>query len=71
MRVIYKYVVPLGNDYAMHEVPVGAVVCLVGTDPRSGQPAFWAVVDANAPEETREFIVVGTGQFFGIIRFRA
>lgn len=51
---IWKFA--LGDDI---EMPAGAAIVQVSK--QNGAPTLWAVVDPDAPTETRAFEVLGTG----------
>ena len=57
MRTIYKYPVPL--DYGAVDMPRGAEILSVHT--QRGLPQMWAIVDPEAPLESRRFHLFGTG----------
>ena len=56
-QMIYKYPVSIGTFF--HMIPKGAEVLCVQMQDRI--PQIWVLVDPDAEEEKREFIVVGTG----------
>lgn len=60
MGVIYRYEVGLRLPDVL--MPVGAEV-ISAAPARSGRAAYdvWAIVDPDAPQETRRFHVVATG----------
>lgn len=55
-RRVWKYLLDAESELRM---PVGAEILCVRT--QAGHPAMWALVDSNAPLETRSFSIVGTG----------
>ena len=58
MKVIYKYdLKPKTNQLTM---PRGALILCVQT--QQGVPRLWALVDADAPDETRVIEVYSTGE---------
>lgn len=56
MKTIWKY--DLEGNVAF-EMPKGAEVISVQVQHR--RPCMWAVVDTEAPKETRNFTIFGTG----------
>lgn len=58
MRSIWKFDLPV-RDVAEVEMPAGARVLTVQT--QHGNAQLWAIVDTEAPKETRRFFVIGTG----------
>lgn len=58
MTTIWKF--PVRTDAAVM-MPVGARILHVANQPYVG-PCLWAEIDPDAPEEPRQFAVVGTGQ---------
>lgn len=63
MKVIYKYRLPF-MEVAKVNLPVGAHIIRIDgeTDPTTGgQISLWAIVDTEAPLETRTFHLFKTG----------
>lgn len=63
MNVIYKYRLPF-MEQAKVNLPVGAQIIRIAgeTDPLTGgQISLWAIVDTEAPLETRTFHLFKTG----------
>lgn len=63
MNVIYKYRLPF-KEVAEVVLPVGArIIRIDGEDsgPAAGQISIWAIVDSEAPLETRTFHLFKTG----------
>lgn len=58
MKRIYKYQIPLQGRFSIR-LPAGAV-CL-SAQAQYNTPQLWALVDIDAPDELREFALVGTG----------
>jgi hypothetical protein len=59
MITIWKYPLAIWGEVQKIEMPIGArVLCVQLQDER---PFLWAVVDDEAPAETRAFIMHGTG----------
>ena len=50
---------PPHGDRAAISMPKGAVVLTVQV--QNGRPVIWAIADPRAPQEPREFVIVGTG----------
>lgn len=59
MKSIFKYPLPATPKEFSFSLPVGAVILSVQT--QNGAPTMWALVDDEATEETRRFIMFGTG----------
>ncbi len=58
MKTVWKYpIVPVG--LLAISLPVGAQI--LDVQAQDGTPMMWAVVDDEAPKETRTFALVGTG----------
>ena len=55
-RRIYKYVLRLGGEL---ELPVGAEILCIQT--QYNEPTLWALVDPDAPMESRRIRTYGTG----------
>jgi len=60
MRVVFKYVIPMQNEFAI-EMPLKAQI-LCGQMQR-GTPCIWALVDDQKAKEKRMFRLIGTGRF--------
>ena len=63
MKVIYKYRLPF-METAEVVMPVGAKIIRLEdekTGPSAGQISIWAIVDTEAPKETRVFKLFKTG----------
>lgn len=58
-HVIYKYAI---SPDAVLAMPQGARILSVAA--QRGQPHIWALVDPQAPTETRRFRTVATGEQF-------
>jgi len=58
MTTIWKFALSTGTSTAV-EMPAGANVLCV--EAQHGSSFLWAIVDATAPKETRNFRVYGTG----------
>lgn len=59
MATIWKYDVPTDQSFTL-KIPAGSQVLCVQVQHNS--PRIWVLVHApNAPEDTRRFVVVGTG----------
>jgi hypothetical protein len=58
MRTIFKYPLYIA-DYVSIEMPRGAEILHVAV--QGNQPCIWALVDAEADLEVREFNCYGTG----------
>jgi hypothetical protein len=60
MKTIYKYPVPIDDDFEL-DLPVGARLLCVDT--QRGVPNLWALVDMDPGlgSETRRFRLAGTG----------
>ena len=58
MRSIWKFPLPVG-DFVAISMPAGARVLTVQT--QGINACLWALVDTDAPRETRRFRVFGTG----------
>ena len=59
MNVIYKYPLPAKEKFEL-DLPVGAKIIRV--DDVEGHFWLWAIVDTEAPKETRRFECYKTGQ---------
>ncbi len=57
-KTIWKYPTPI-KDLVEHLMPQGAHVLCVQL--QRGVPTMWAIVDPEAPQETRRFRWFGTG----------
>lgn len=61
MKVIYKYEIPLNLRGTVDvDMPRGAQILHV--DKQGDRIYAWALVNPNAPTETREFRIMGTGR---------
>jgi len=58
MRTIYKYKLPVGDEFAL-EMPAGAEVLTVQM--QDDQPFIWALVNTDHSPQLRQFLVLGTG----------
>lgn len=59
MSVIWKYPI---SPKCTHEMPVGAQILAIQT--QAGTPVIWALVDPDAPKESRAFVAFPTGVIF-------
>lgn len=60
---IYKYPISVTDEFELC-LPKGADILTIQTTPTSqgeGVPYIWAMVDTEAPNETRRFRIIGTG----------
>lgn len=57
MTTIWKF--PLSDETTALEMPAGASILRV--DVQDGSVFLWAMVDTDAPKETRFFLFYGTG----------
>ena len=60
MRTIWKYEVPPNTQNFRRVLPKGAKILTVLL--QFDKAAFWAEVDPSEPDETRSFVIVGTGE---------
>lgn len=66
MRTVWKYPVPVQDDFAL-TMPQGATILSVqaqgshAVPGQGGQPVLWALVDPDAPITQRQFRLAGTG----------
>ena len=58
MKTVYKYPVPVADAVRLN-MPVGAKILTVQS--QNDTPTLWALVDPDAPLESRVFRVIGTG----------
>lgn len=58
MRTIYKYEIPVADDFTLH-LPARAKVLTV--DNQFGEPHIWCEVETLAGTEPRLFSIIGTG----------
>lgn len=58
MKTVYKYPFQVGQGTNL-SLPKGAQILCVKT--QREVPCLWALVDNHAENETREFIIAGTG----------
>lgn len=58
MKAVWKYDVPIDDDFTLR-MPEGAKI-LSGAVQR-GSPVIWALVDTQASDVSRHFILRGTG----------
>lgn len=61
MKAIWKYPLAVVDGIQTRKIPIGATFCHVGNDPRGPGVAVWFHVDSARSEESRDFMVVGTG----------
>ena len=59
MTSIWKFPLSVQNEPVAVEMPRAADVFHVAG--QGGSPCLWAVVDTEAPKETRRFLTIGTG----------
>lgn len=60
MYKVFKYTIQEeAEDYFSLPLPKGAKILSV--QEQGDEPQIWALVDSNAPEEKRNFLLVGTG----------
>lgn len=59
MSTIWKYPI---SPKCTHEMPVGARILAIQT--QAGAPVMWALVDPDAPKESRAFVAYPTGSPF-------
>jgi len=57
--IIYKYAVPIDEDFFELCLPKGAEILSVQT--QGNKPCIWALVDPGQSKEQRSFCLVGTG----------
>lgn len=67
MKTIHRYELKI-TDRPKVAMPLGAEVLSAPPDPRSHRPIesrieIWARVDDTQPLETREFLIIGTGNY--------
>ena len=55
---IHKYLVPIEDKISI-ELPIGAKI--LSFQSQHNRPTIWVLVDPNAPKETRNFRIFGTG----------
>lgn len=63
MKSVFRYQIGELNQDGIFAVqmPVGAKVLLAGEQEARGELSLWALVDSEAPMETRRFQIAGTG----------
>lgn len=61
MKVIYKYVLPVGEVYTL-QMPRDRALAKVGRDPLSGLPAMWFIVESDSPKQECKYKVFATGE---------
>lgn len=66
MRSIYKYPFALANRVSI-ELPKGAKI--LSFQSQGEQLCIWALVDASAEDEKRNFRIFGTGTIFDISHY--
>lgn len=63
MKTIYRYELELTDRPILH-MPLGAEILDAPPNPRSqNRIEIWARVDNTQPLETREFMIIGTGNW--------
>lgn len=55
---IFKYDIPVQDEFSI-AMPTGAEILSVKV--QNGVPRLWAIVDDQAPKESRPFAIYGTG----------
>jgi len=60
MREVWKYKIRILNELQTIRIPKGATVLSVGVQDTSA--VMWAEVDPEAEEESRYFLLYGTGE---------
>ena len=61
MRVVWKFVVPIGHAMSDISMPVRAKIIHVGQQDDKDSVVFWALVTPSNLRESRKFTVFGTG----------
>ena len=64
MKKVFKYELNGCAQLTELDMPVGAKVLCVQTDQKTDTPCIWAIVDEDAPLETRVFEIIPTGVGF-------
>jgi hypothetical protein len=59
MKTIYKYEMTARQKECVVQMPQGAVILTIDT--QFDTLCIWALVDTTAPDELREFLIIGTG----------
>lgn len=59
MKTIWKYRVSLSHSQFSIEMPKGAR--LLSVQVQGGHPQLWALVDSEVEQESRQFLMAGTG----------
>lgn len=63
MLTIYKYPLEVGKSYNSFAMPKGAKVLRAEFQDKA--ITLWALVDTDQPEETKYFMIFGTGRDMG------
>ena len=58
MSTIWKYHIPVGDKFTLN-MPKGAKI--IALQVQLGTPCMWAIVEPDACEKERTFVVIGTG----------
>lgn len=59
MNEVWKYILTVGEDGGLVEMPKDAIILSAGN--QDGKICVWAIVDPKVERVTRQFRVIGTG----------